>query len=176
MRDKINFIFFKSVRVFSSAYSKSNFVKVQSESLSCTPTTILMQLSTLSAIVFMLAPSSLDNITSWNGYGSKDDSSRGTTQIEYWFIGSFNVGEVTLFIFKCSIKYYILSFIMLHCGQSWSWHQILLAEAMPKLHFKFIWCQQTLSLHFTICIWLVLLLPCCVMSQIQEHHEIDYRF
>ena len=30
--------------------------------------------------------------------------------------------------------------------------------------------------HFTICIWLVLLLLCCVMSQVQEHHEIGYRF
>ena len=52
-----------------------------------------------------------------------------------------------------------------HSDQSWSMHQILLAGAMPKLQFKFIWCQQTLSLHFTICIWLVLLLLCCVMSQ-----------
>ena len=40
-----------------------------------------------------------------------------------------------------------------------------MAGAVPKLQFKFIWCQQTLSLHFTICIWLVLLLLCCVMSQ-----------
>ena len=36
---------------------------------------------------------------------------------------------------------------------------------VPKLHTKFNCCQQTLSLHFTICIWLVLLLLCCVMSQ-----------
>ena len=49
-----------------------------------------------------------------------------------------------------------------------------IAGAMPKLHFKFNWCQQTLSLHFTLCIWLVLL--CCVMSQVQERHEIGYRF
>ena len=86
MRDKISFIFFKSVRVSSSAYSKSNFVKVQSESLSCTPVTILMQLSTLLVIVFMLAPSSLDSITSWIGYGSRDDSSSGTLKLS---IGSW---------------------------------------------------------------------------------------
>ena len=54
--------------------------------------------------------------------------------------------------------------------------QINVAGAIPKLHFKFIWCQQTMSLHFTICIWLVLLLLCCVMSQVQEHHEIGYHF
>ena len=52
----------------------------------------------------------------------------------------------------------------------------VLAGAVPKLHFKFIWCQQTLSLHFTICIWLVFLLLCCVMSQVQECHEIAYHF
>ena len=47
-------------------------------------------------------------------------------------------------------------------------HELLLLElagAVPKLQFKFIWCQQTLSLHFITCMWLVLLLLCCVMSQ-----------
>ena len=39
------------------------------------------------------------------------------------------------------------------------------AGVVLKLQFKFIWCQQTLSLHFNICKWLVLLLLCCVMSQ-----------
>ena len=150
-----DFTSFSLYKVDSSGFIKSNFVKVQSDSLSCTSTIVFIQVFKSSVMDSSLTSSELGvGGLCVSEQGSSDDSSRGDTQLEWWFISSFIVIEWhclplnnlmsqmfhKIFLTNTGkiLGNVLVSPFQCHSDQSRSWHHKLCwLGATPILNIKF---------------------------------------